>query len=32
VLDLLLLAGAFILLTHGSSRLSIEHDLLKREL
>ena len=31
-LDLLLLAGAFILLTHGSSRLSIEHDLLKREL
>jgi len=31
-LDLLLLAGAFILLTHGSSRLSIEHDVLKREL
>jgi uncharacterized membrane protein YphA (DoxX/SURF4 family) len=31
-LDLLLLAGAFILLTHGSSRLSIEQDVLKREL
>ena len=26
------LAAAFILLTHGSSRLSIEHDVLKREL
>jgi putative oxidoreductase len=31
-LDLLLLAGAFILLTHGSSRLSIEQDVLKRDL
>jgi putative oxidoreductase len=31
-LDLLLLAGAFILLTHGSSVLSIERNVLKREL
>jgi uncharacterized membrane protein YphA (DoxX/SURF4 family) len=31
-LDLLLLAGAFILLTHGSGPLSIERNVLRREL
>jgi putative oxidoreductase len=31
-LDLLLLFSALVLLAHGSGRLSIEHDLLKREL
>ena len=31
-LDLLLLASALVLLTHGSGRLSIEQDVLKREL
>jgi putative oxidoreductase len=31
-LDLLLLFSALVLLTHGSGRLSLEHDVLKREL
>ncbi len=31
-LDLLLLVSALVLLTHGAGRLSIEHDVLKREL
>jgi uncharacterized membrane protein YphA (DoxX/SURF4 family) len=31
-LDLLLLAGALVLLTHGAGQLSIERNVLKREL